>query len=153
MSLAQLDYERARLLCASGAGYGDEAEALFEAAHAEFRRVVETVRRCQQGRAADSILPTRARASPQVLPDEPASTPAAALDGEPASEPSLKAQVRVMHGNVLFEYSARRARKGRPWRPLLDAAVAQFVAAKCAQADIDNALASHAGVLLEKAAA
>ena len=44
VSLAQLDYERARLLCASAAGYSDEAESLFEASHAEFRRVVETVR-------------------------------------------------------------------------------------------------------------
>ena len=92
----------------------------------------------------------------QVLPDEPPPAPSALLNAEGAepvaSEPSLKAQVRVMHGNVLFEYSARRARAGRSWRPLLDAAVAQFVAAKCAQADIDAAVATHAGMLLEKQA-
>jgi hypothetical protein len=133
IACAQQRYERARLL-AGAPGRDAEADALFGEANARFAAVMD------------------------VLPDEPAAEPVAAAvieapagdaaEGEAAPEPeaSIKAQVLVMWGNVLYEHSAARARAKRSdWQPLLDTAVEKFHAAGCSQADIDAALASHAG--------
>jgi len=51
-----------------------------------------------------------------------------------------------MHGNVLYEHSQWRARAGKEWKPLLDAAVVLFNEAGCTKADIDAALEQHVGV-------
>jgi hypothetical protein len=126
---AQQRYEHARLL-APVSGRESEADKLFAEADSRFKDVVEQ------------------------LPDEPAPPPtpepAALADGEvaPEAESSVKAQVLVMHGNVLYEWSAARVRAGKAaadWQPLLDRALEKFQAAGCAQADIDAAVATHAG--------
>lgn len=125
ISLAQHAYEKARLLSSSG-GSEAAAEALFAKADSEFKRIVGS-----------------------VLVDEPPAPPPA--EGQ-EPEPSIKAQVRVMHGNVLFEHSQIRARAGKDWKALLEAAVCLFHEAGCNKADIDAALAQHAGKVAEAAA-
>ena len=67
----------------------------------------------------------------------------------PEPEPSMRAQVQVMWGNTLLEHSQMCARLKKPWRPLLDAAVAKFTDAGCAKGDIDQALKVHRGVRAE----
>jgi hypothetical protein len=128
---AQQRYEHARLL-APVAGREGEADKLFADADARFKDVIEHL--------------------PDEPPAPPAPEPAALAEGEAAPEPesSVKAQVLVMHGNVLYEWSAARVRAGKAaadWQPLLDRALEKFHAAGCAQADIDGAVATHAGKL------
>ena len=76
-------------------------------------------------------------------PPPPPPLEGAAPPTEP--EPSIKAQVLVMWGNVLYDHSQARVRAKRAdWQAPLDEAVEKFNAAGCSQADITQALAVHA---------
>lgn len=132
IALAQHKYERARLL---GLSNGPEKEmyALFEESDAMFKRAL-------------ALLPSeaaQAQAQPAAGPEP---------QGE-APEPSTRAQVQVMHGNVLFEHSQVCARNGKEWKALLAQAVALFNEAGCSKEDIQGALEQHVGKVKEAAAA
>jgi len=121
IAFAEHRYERARLL-APLPGREAEADALFVEACSRFAATFE------------------------LLPEEAAPPPPPAEGVEPQEpEPSLRSQVLVMWGNVLYEHSQARVRQAREgWQALLDEAVRKFGAAGCAQVDVDAALAVHA---------
>jgi hypothetical protein len=124
VAFAEHRYERARLLAAIP-GREAEADALF-------------VESCALFETSFGQLPeeTKTAAAEDVAPTEP--------------EPSMRSQVLVMWGNVLYEHSQARVRNRRhDWEALLDAAVVKFSAAGCAQADVDAALALHASKTLQ----
>ena len=136
IAFAEHRYERARLLAAVP-GREDEADALFAES-------------CTRFGAAVAAMPEE---TPAAAAAEGKAAPAAEGDlVEP--EPSLRAQVMVMWGNVLYEHSQSRVRAGRGgWEALLDEAVLKFGAAGCAPADVEAALAAHAGRIAQAAAA
>lgn len=126
IALAQHKYERARFLTLTD-GPEKETHRLYEESDAAFKRVL-------------AVLPAEAPQPAEPLP--PGVEP----------EPSTRAQVQVMHGNVLFEHSQLCARGGKEWRKLLDQAVALFTEAGCTKEDIEGALAQHVGKQKEAAA-
>lgn len=152
IALAQRRYERSRLLCAAAglsgvegkvpAGHDAkkrtaEAEAEFEGATADYKTALANL-----PEEVPREKTEEEKAQYQALVDE------AIAKGEeppPADEPSLKAQVRVMLGNTLFEHSQMLARLGKSWKPLLDEALVHFTDAGCAQVDIENAVKMHKG--------
>ena len=156
IALAQRRYERSRLLCAAAGLSGEdgkvpsghdakkraaEAEAEFEGAAEDYKTAL--------GNLPEEVPKEKTeeeKAHFQTLVDE-----AIARGEEPPSveEPSLKAQVRVMLGNTLFEHSQMLARLGKTWRPMLDESLVHFKDAGCVQADIDNAIKMHKGLRME----
>eukprot|EP01024_Parvocaulis_polyphysoides_P050282 TRINITY_DN48970_c0_g1_i1.p4 TRINITY_DN48970_c0_g1~~TRINITY_DN48970_c0_g1_i1.p4 ORF type:complete len:103 (-),score=24.99 TRINITY_DN48970_c0_g1_i1:225-533(-) len=56
---------------------------------------------------------------------------------------SLRNQLLVMWGNMLYEQSQLWAAIGREWQPMLDDATAKFKQAGCAIKDIRQALKNH----------
>ena len=66
----------------------------------------------------------------------------------PPADAAGVANLHILAGNVLFEHSqVAAARPDAPdvWQALLDAAVARFKTAGCAETDITRALENHAG--------
>jgi len=129
IALAQHRSERARLLAPLPERQAD-ADALY-------------VDSCQRFAEVMLLLPEEAPVQAEAVADAPPPLEGDAPPPEP--EPSIKAQVLVMWGNVLYEHSQARVRAKRAdWQAPLDEAVEKFNAAGCSQADITQALAVHA---------
>lgn len=65
-------------------------------------------------------------------------------DAAKDAAPSQRSQINVLWGNVLFEMSQAKFRRGdKTWRNELDQALAKFKEAKCPDEDVQRALAGH----------
>ena len=80
-----------------------------------------------------------------MIPKEEAEASTSGDAAAPAEEGlSLKSQILVLWGNVLFERSqVKHHRDAKDWQADCDAAVAKFQDAGCVQADIVRALMNH----------
>jgi hypothetical protein len=90
-----------------------------------------------------SLAVSKFQESLGMIPEEEAST-----SGEETRAPeeglSLKSQILVLWGNVLFERSqVKHHRQVEDWAADCDAAVAKFQEAGCVRADIVRALVNH----------
>ena len=135
----QLLHERARLLSAD---VGEETEERFRRAE----KTYTDTEKAFEGVIGDIPDQPRLMEQPQQpgqdVPEQSQTAQNGGNENEETSR-SMRAQVRVLWGNVLFEHSQLRARQGGQWSVLLDKACVQFRRAGCSQDDIDRACASH----------
>ena len=137
----QQAFERGKLLHvaskeakgADAAKYAKETDAMFKLAEAKFEESL-------------GMLPAEEAAASTSGGDnkgggEGGEAPAAASEEEGLS---LKSQILVLWGNVLFERSqVRHHREDKKWQEDCDAAVAKFNSAGCSKSDITRALMNH----------
>lgn len=114
--------------------------ALIDAAQAHIDAACEWHRRAH---AAAVATDEARKAAAEERSTKAGSGPDAPAQQQPEGEMSLPGHARVLHGNTLYEWSQLLAAAGRPWKPLLDEAVAAFREAGCAETDIRGALKAH----------
>lgn len=131
----QQAFERAKLLAARANAAPKkckpaEADAAFATACEKFAEAVKMIK------ASDAAAAAAAAAKGQK--------PAEADKEAEAGSLNMEQQVTVLWGNVLFERSTVKFKRGdAAWRADTDAAVEKFRAATCPEGDIEKALANH----------
>lgn len=69
---------------------------------------------------------------------------AGAAEGAEGANVTFEAQVKIMEGNALYDWSQLLAAAGAgDWRAMLDGAVGLFKGAACTEADLRSALKNH----------